>query len=158
MAEIAWTETLLTGLAQLLDTEGVGTWRPDDTYEDSDGEIQPAIVLIDLPTEPEQVICLTDYPLEDQPGGADAIVGIQVRIRGTRDPMVALRLRDQVYRAFHGRRNLTFDPVDPDTGEQVRIAQIYRNSATPIGPDGQGRQERSENYYAQVTRAYADID
>jgi len=154
----AWTRTLLEGLADLLDQAGVGHWRPDETYEDSDGEVEPAIVLIDLPETPERVICLTDYPVMDEPGAADAIVGVQVRTRGGRDPLDASDLRDGAYSVLHGLRSVTFIPAGGAEGDPVVVAQVYRQNATPIGPDSQGRYERSENYYVHVNRAGADLD
>lgn len=158
MAAQAWTRTLLEGLAGLLDQAGVSYWLPDGVAEDSDGPIEPATFLIDLPATPDRVVCLTDYPVADDPGMADAIIGVQVRVRGGRDPLEASDTRDGVYSVFHGLRAVTFTPPPGDDGELVVIAQMYRQNATPIGPDGQGRNERVENYYVHVNRAGADLD
>ena len=60
-----YTETLLVGLAELLDTAGAGTFSSSDPYDEASE--QPMIVLIELPQAPERLICLTDYPVDDDP-------------------------------------------------------------------------------------------
>lgn len=149
----SWTEQLLTGLAVMLDDAGVGTWREGTAYQAN----EIAITLVEIPPDPERVICLTDYPLEDDPSLSEGLVGVQVRTRGGRSPMVARALSDGVFDVLHGRRSIVFGE---GTAFEVRVAHIYRNSATPIGPDSQGRHERSESYYVHVNRARqgADID
>lgn len=109
------------------------------------------IVLIELPQAPERLICLTDYPVDDDPESTEAIIAVQVRTRGDRNPLTARRYADAVYAALHGRTGLVFG----EGAGAVVVAHIYRMSATPIGPDSQGRHERSENYYVHVNRASA---
>lgn len=150
----SWTETLLTGLAEMLHDAGVGRWESDPEAPIADGAT-PAIVLIVLPEQPERLICLTDYPVTDTPGLSEAIVGVQVRVRGGRNPLTASAPRDGVYAALHGRQAFV---LGADTDYPVTVSHIYRQSAAPIGPDSQGRQERVENYYVHVNRATADND
>lgn len=153
MATVAsWTEQLLTGLAELIDAAGVGRWEQDTVLADGD---VPAVCLIELPAEITNVICLTDYPVEDDPSTTDGIVGVQVRTRGGRNPLDARRFADGVFEALHGLHGFVLGELGP---YPVTVAHIYRNSATPIGPDSQGRHERSENYYVHVNRASAGRD
>lgn len=142
---MAFTSDLLTGLAQLLDDAGVGTYSPVAA-----STVEPAITVINLPPAPERVICLTDYPVSDDPSLADVIVGVQVRIRGTRDPLVASNIRDDVYDQLHGLAGVIINGVP--------VAHIYRQSTIPLGPDGLGRYERTENYYVHASRAGANTD
>ncbi len=147
----SWTETLLVGLAEMLDAAGAGSWSPDAAPAAG----SPAIFLITLPEQPEHVICLTDYPIEDNPGQSEAIVGVQVRVRAGRSPLVTSATRDAIYDALHGRQGFV---LGAGTAWPVTVAHIYRQNASPIGPDSQGRTERVENYYVHVNRATADSD
>ena len=149
----SWTETLLVGLAELLADAGIGAFDADSISVGT--AALPAIHLITLPEQPEHVICLTDYPVTDDPGMTEAIVGVQVRTRGGRAPFTASQYRDGVYEQLHGRTHLVLGAV---TAYPVIVAHIYRQSATPIGPDSQGRQERVENYYVHVNRSSAASD
>lgn len=142
-----FTETLLVGIAELLDAGGAGVWSASDPYDPASGSA--IITLVEIPQEPQRVICLTDYPVEDDPGTTEGIIGLQVRTRGDRNPMTARRLADGVFYLLHGLTGLTFGS-GPNA---VSVAHIYRESATPIGPDSQGRHERSESYYVHVNRA-----
>lgn len=151
-APTSWTESLLVGIAELLDAAGAGTYSDGTAYAEGD----TAIVLIELPDAPERVICLTDYPIEDDPSNGEGIVGVQVRTRaGRTDPLAPRALADAVFATLQGRRNLSFGAA---TAYPVTVSHIYRESATPIGPDSQGRHERSENYYVHVVRTSAGID
>lgn len=136
---------LLTGLAELLDTAGVGVWSPSA----APGATDVAICLIVLPQSPERIICLTDYPVSADPRLTDAVIGIQVRVRGTDDPAVASDLRDAVYDAIQGQSITTLGTAP----NAVVVSSIAWQSEVPLGPDGLGRYERTINYYVRVNRA-----
>lgn len=135
---------LLTGLAHLLHVAGVGNFTPTEPATESGG--LPAITLINLPPGPDRVICLTDYPLQADPALTEVTIGIQVRVRGTRDPLVASGIRDAAYDALHGISGLTLS-----TG--LHLVHMYWVSESPIGPDELDRYERTINYYVNANRA-----
>jgi hypothetical protein len=137
---VGWTNDLMTGLGELLAAAGVGQWNPDGVYADGDIGITVGV----LPQTPEQVICLTPYPVDDRPGMVDVTVGMQIRCRGTADPRVVQDLADAVYDALHG--------ATPGTVHGIQVAQVFWQSGAPLGADQLGRWERSENYYAQASR------
>lgn len=137
---MGWTTSLLAGLAQLLDDGGVGVWNPDGTYTTD----QVGITITGVPQQPDRIICLTDYLVEDTPGLVDVTVGVQFRFRGTRDPRVIKDLADGVYDVLHGRANFT--------AGGVAVAQLWRQSFAQLGPDQNGRWERTDNYYLQAAR------
>jgi len=140
---MGWTTGLITGLAELLATSGVGVWRPDGGYDAADVAI---VAGPSLPQAPDQVICLTPYVLPgDLPGMTETTVGVQVRCRGTADPRVAEDLADAVRDQLHGLSGV-------DLGG-VPVSQMWRQSGTPIGPDGNHRALRLDNYYVQANRA-----
>jgi len=138
---MAWTENLITGLAQYLAAGGVGVWRPTGVY--TAGEV--AIVYRAIPQTPDQVITLAAYPIgSTNPGLADHDTAVQVRIRGTADPLVCDALADAVFDLLDSATGLSFGGV--------RVPQMWRQSYTSLGQDTNNRWERSENYYLQTMR------
>lgn len=141
---------LLTGLAELLDSAGVGTWSPGAPPPAGD----VAITLIDLPQSPERIVCLTDYPIAADGRLQDVTIGVQVRVRGTTSPGVAADLRDGVFDALNGL-GVTVLGTAPD---QVAVSAIDWQSELPLGPDQLGRHERVINYYVRCPRPSARLE
>lgn len=133
------TSSLLEGLAQLMESAGLGVYRPDGVYED--GEV--GIFLHRLPEAPDKAYALTPYPVEDT-GLTDVIDGIQVRMRAGPDPREVADMSDAVRDALHNRRG--------DVLGGVHVALIWRQSQAPMGQDTHGREEISSNYYLRSTR------
>lgn len=140
---MSWTVDLVTGVAEMLAAAEVGAWRPTGTYVDG----ETAIVLGPPPQSPERAVALTSYPVSDDAELSDVVVGLQVRFRGSRDPRDVDDLADAVYEVLHGARGLVLGGV--------HTAQIYRQSALPLGLDGNARPERADNYYLQAARPTA---
>lgn len=138
---------LLRGLAHHLHAAGVGNYTPDAVAAELNG--LPAITLINLPPSPDRVICLTDYPLQADPALSEVVIGVQLRIRGTRDPMVASDIRDAAYDALQGIRGLILSTGLP-------LVHMYWQSEAPIGPDDLDRYERTINYYVHTNRAVGE--
>lgn len=147
------TTTLLTCLAQHLEDASVGNWDPEGTYSpDTVG-----IYLKALPgteTDPDTALALAAYGVDDTPGwddhadgGRAVTVGVQVRVRGTRDPRVVDDLTDAVYRALHNTPGLVLGDDTP-----VPVALIWRVSLAELGPDDEGRWETASNFYARLDR------
>jgi hypothetical protein len=64
---------LVTGLAQLLAAQGVGTWRANGAYVAG----ETGILLRTLPQAPDRVISLAAYGVDDDPTLSDDTVGLQ---------------------------------------------------------------------------------
>jgi len=140
---MGFTVDLVTGLAEYLAAGGVGEWNADLAANPS-GDQVAIVVGPNLPQTPDRVVCLTPYPLVDEPGMSEVTVGVQVRCRGTVDPRVAEDLADAVYDRLHGATQLTLGAVP--------VAQVWRASSAVLGPDSNHRHERSDNYYLQANR------
>ena len=133
---------LLTGIAQLLATAGLGTWRDTGIYTAA----ETGIVMDTVPATPDRVITLTDYVVSDDPTLSDSIIGVQVRTRwGGQDPRPVKDLDGSIFDALHG-----LDGVDLVGG--VHIVSMFRRSGTSMGQDANSRWGRSSNYYATVHR------
>lgn len=128
---------MLTGVAEALHAAGVGVWNPTDAA--AAGSVPIAIG--STPPNAEQSVTLIDYTLTANPRLSDRLIGLNVRIRGTRAPAAARELAEAVYAALQGRRTLPNGQL---------ISQIYWQSEVQIGPDQNGRYERSINYYVQM--------
>jgi hypothetical protein len=139
-----FTTNLLTGIAEHLYAAGVGVWSPSTPPAADD----VLIVHTAFPSVPDQVVCLTAYPVSVAAGLTDAVVGVQVRCRGSRNPRASLDLDDAVTDALNGLRRATLGTAPDD----VVVSQIHWQSSTPLGPDSNGRYERSTNFYVQVNR------
>lgn len=138
---------LLRGIAQHLHDAGVGNYTPGSVAAELNG--LPAITLVNLPNDPDRVICLTDYPIQADPLLTEVVIGVQLRIRGTSSPMVASDIRDAAYDALQGVNGLILS-----TG--VPLVHMYWQSEAPIGPDNQDRYERTVNYYVHTNRTAGD--
>ncbi|MFF5228449.1 minor capsid protein [Dactylosporangium sp. NPDC000521] len=140
-----WTSRLLTGMAEHLAAAGIAQWRPDGpAYLAS----ETGILVRAVPPQPDRVITLAAYPIATTRRGlADHDTGVQVRLRGDTDPRDCDDLADAVFEELDGATNLTWGGV--------RVVQIGRASYTSLGQDGNGRWERSENYYLQTMRPTA---
>ena len=133
---------LLTGIAQLLATAGLGTWRDTGIYTTA----ETGIVFDTVPQSPDRVITLTDYVVSDDPALSDSVIGVQVRTRwGGQDPRPVKDLDGGIFDALHGLEGVTL------TGG-VHIVSMFRRSGTSMGQDTNNRWGRSSNYYATVHR------
>ena len=133
---------LLTGIAQLLATAGLGTWRDTGVYTAA----ETGIVMDTVPASPDRVITLTDYVVADDPTLSDSVIGVQVRTRwGGQDPRPVKDLDGSIFDVLHGM------PATTLTGG-VRVVSCFRRSGTSMGQDLNGRWGRSSNYYATVHR------
>ncbi|MDP9799346.1 hypothetical protein J2S43_007858 [Catenuloplanes nepalensis] len=136
-----WTARLLTGLAEHLAAAGIGAWRPDGSpYRAA----ETAIVYRSIPPAPDRLITLAPYPVTGQPGLADVVQAVQIRLRGTADPRACDDLADAIYNLLDGASGLRWGGI--------AVVQVYRQSHTSLGQDGTGRWERSENYYVAAMR------
>lgn len=136
-----WTTNLITGIAELLSDAGVGEWRPDGPAYTAN---EVGILMRAVPSQPDRVITLAPSIVASPIGLSDFIQGVQIRCRGTTDPRVCEDLGDQVFDLLDSASRLTLGGVS--------VVQIYRQSHTPLGQDGNGRWESSSNYYAEAMR------
>lgn len=147
---MGYTTDLITGIASYLEAQGVGQWEPVVTVMTG-----TLITGREPPSEPDRVIALAEYPVEDDARLSDAIIGLNVILRGLPDdPRSVLDLRDAVYDALHGLEHFDLGP----TGNGVRLNLVWRQSATPLSADESGRHRRSENYYLRVNRPHPRLE
>ena len=140
MAGDGWTSRLLTGLAEHLATAGAGVWRASGVYQPD----EVGIVIRSIPQRPDQVITLAAYPVSSTPGLADVTVGVQIRVRGTKDPRTAEDLGDAIFDALDSAEGLDWGGIP--------VVQVYRQSYSALGADDAGRWEISSNYYVEAMR------
>ncbi|MET8765469.1 minor capsid protein [Streptomyces sp. NPDC004658] len=131
---------LLTGIAALLATEGVGVYSPDDVLPAD----ATAVVLGRTPDGPDRVLCLTPYPVADD-DTTDAITAIQVRMRAGTDPTDLVQLANDVFSVLHNRQHY-------EAGG-VHVELSWRQSQAWIGQDDRGRMELTSNYYFRTVRS-----
>jgi len=133
---------LLTGIAQLLATASLGTWRDTGIYTAA----ETGIVFDTVPATPDRVITLTDYVVSDDPTLSDSVIGVQVRTRWAgADPRPVKDLDGAIFNALHGLESVTL------TGG-IHIVSMFRRSGTSMGQDLNSRWARSSNYYCTVWR------
>lgn len=139
-----WTSRLLTGLAEHLAAAGIATWRPSGSYQAAEVGIYIRVI----PTSPDRIITLAPYVVASPPGTADYTLGVQIRVRGTKDPRVAEDLADAVFDALDSAQGLTWGGIS--------VVQVYRQSYTALGADANSRWETSSNYYVEAMRPTAN--
>lgn len=134
---------LLTGLAAYIAAGGIGaSYSTSGAYT----SLQTGIVLGSIPQQPDRIITLTTYGVEDSPALSDSIVGVQVRTRmNGQDKRLVDDLDDAVFNLLHGLTNVTL------TGG-VTIVQMLRQSSGTLGQDETGRWSDFSNYYATTWR------
>lgn len=138
-----WTSRLLTGLATHLAAAGIGLWRPTGAYQPG----ETAIIIRAIPATPDRIITLAAYPAGAAPGNASITTGIQIRLRGSKDPRDVDDLADAIFDLL--------DSSGPHDWNGVGVSQVYRQSYATLGADSTGRWERSENYYTDAERPTA---
>lgn len=139
---MGFSDQLLAGVAQFLEDAGVGTWQPTGAY--AAGALNP-IFMSQTPGTPDRVMTLTPYTVSDDPSLSDSVQGLQVRLRGTKDPRVVQDMDDAIFDRLHGATGVTLPGG-------VRLVMALRRSGTPLGADGSGRLERTSNYHLSVHR------
>lgn len=142
---MGFTTDLLTGVAQLLAARSVAEWKPTGAYDAAEIGI-----VLGVPTQqPISLVALAAYANVDSPALSDSTVGLQVRVRGPNaDPTPADDLADAVFDVLQGFRG--------DLPNEVHVVYAKRTSTYPLGIDGNGRQERTDNYDLTVHRPSAN--
>lgn len=135
-----WTSRLLTGLAEHLAAAGIAIWRPSGSYQAS----EVGIYIRAVPISPDRIITLAPYVVASPPGTADYTLGVQIRVRGTKDPRATEDLADAIFDALDSAHGLLWGGVP--------IVQVYRQSYAALGADSNGRWETSSNYYVEAMR------
>jgi len=125
------TAQVTTTVCVILDAAGVGEWRPTGAYTTAEvGIFYGAIA-----AAPDRGIGVTTYMQTDDVETGLAVRMVQLWCRGTHgDPRGADVLADAAFAALHGIYH------------RSGLASITRKSSAPMGADGNGRQERSDNY------------
>lgn len=133
--------SLPEAIALHLQSLGHGAYRNSGAPY-ADGEV--AIVLEAMPATPSRAICITQYAgIEadsklpwDEPR-------LQIRVRGTRDPMISRDTAQEIYDELHG--------LGPQTLSAVRLQLIIGLGSGPetLGLDENQRFEHAVNF--QVT-------
>lgn len=138
---MSYTADLTAAVAAYLAAGSVGTWKPNTPYIDSD---PTPIVLQSMPGAPDSVLVIADYSISDEYADSDSVIGLQVTMRGDRDPRTVAALSDAVFDRLQGLQGLDFPGG--------RVVMAWRSSETPNGEDGNNRHIRSANYYLTVWR------
>lgn len=131
---------LMTGLAQLIHTNGIGVFATSGTYADDVW----AIFLGLTPDKPDRAITLMSYPVEDT-DLINVITGVQFRFRGTRDPREVENVSDAIYDLIHNKSHYVVNGVP--------INLSWRQSGAWMGQDANQRVERVENFYLHAERS-----
>lgn len=140
---MGFTNDLLVGVAQLLHSRGAAVWKPTGAYTENEVGI-----VLGAPTQsPRSLIALAAYGNVDAPALSDSSVGVQFRLRSpSADSTPADDLADGIFDALQGLRA---------TLNGIRVVYAKRTSTYPLGIDGNGRQERTDNYDLTVHRPSA---
>jgi hypothetical protein len=140
---------LLVGIAEELHAAGVGLWGGLTGVAASNG-VLPAIVLRQLPSEPAYVLCLSHYRLTADAKLTDTLIGINARARsGTKNPGPASLAIEAMFLRLHGLGRFRFGI---GTDHELRVTDMYWASEADLGPDSNGRPERSANFYVQLNQ------
>ncbi|MEV8029268.1 minor capsid protein [Cellulosimicrobium funkei] len=123
-------------VAQQLAAAGVGTWNPDGVFTAG----QTAITLKQVPTNPDRVISVTVYNVNEDPDPRSVTQAwsVQVRTRAPGIPDEVDELADDVHEALECHHT--------QWPEGVFVQRAHRHNFAPLGPDGNRRHERVDNY------------
>lgn len=130
--------SLLGAIGQYLEAQGVAKWGIPWSTTDT------AISLDAFPASPDKAIAMTLYTVNN-PGGTDAVMGLQLRIRGEpKSRTVDKDLLDRAEDALHGVRNTTWGGIP--------IVYVEHRSGSYLGTDTANRPEHTLNFYITLTR------
>lgn len=136
---------LLRGLAMHLQANGIGVWKESGSY--SAAEI--GITLHAVPQQPDGIITLSAYGVDDDPALSDSIEGVQVRVRrGGANPTPTNDLADRIFNLLHGAHDFRLPSPDDDPG--VWVVQCLRRSHVSGGQDQNNRWSDLQNFYITV--------
>lgn len=133
---------LVAGVAQLLATAGVGTWRATGSYLTTD---PTPIYVQEAPGSPHRVITVAHYPVSNVARTRDSIEGVQVRNRGLPgDTRETSDDADAIRAALDGRQHVLLGAT--------HVSLIEWQSGAPLGQDGNRRWETVQNFYLLTAR------
>lgn len=123
---------LTNAVCALLDSLGLGEWRPAGPVYTA---AETGIFYGAIGATPDRAIGVSVYATDDDVVTGEATRWAQLRYRGPRNaPNGADTIAGAVFTAVHG------------TYHAGGIARLVRTSSAPLGADGNGRQERADNY------------
>lgn len=127
--------TLLTALSWRLHAAGVAVFNPSGIYDSADTAVTWKV----LPGEPDRVLALNVYSLEESPNPADStrVFRVQLRGRSGGDPVAVDDLLDAAHTALEAHHA---------EWSGLRIDRSHRISVAQMGADSNRRQERADNY------------
>lgn len=135
-----YNSKLMTGLAQLIQDEGLATFATTGTYPPEAWGLFIGLT----PDQPDRACALMSYPVEDT-DLAVVITGVQFRLRGSRDPREVENMSDALYDLFHNRSHYVVNGI--------HIELSWRQSGAWMGQDANQRVERVENFYLHADRS-----
>ncbi|MYX36726.1 hypothetical protein GTY85_25320 [Streptomyces sp. SID8377] len=136
---------LVDGLAQVLDANAVGTYSPDGVFAPTDTAITDTV----LPSSTDRAVVLAAYFTQEYTTLSDCTVLLQVRTRAGLDPRDVARLDGAVHAVLHASGPYTFG--------SARVLLVNRVSAGYLGPDAQGRHERTSNYQIRAHQTHPKL-
>ncbi len=135
-----YNSKLMTGLAQLIEDEGLGTFATSGTYPPDVWGLFIGLT----PDQPDRACSLMSYPVADTDLTV-VITGVQFRLRGTRDPREVENMSDALYDLLHNRSHYVVNGI--------HIELSWRQSGAWMGQDANQRVERVENFYLHADRS-----
>jgi hypothetical protein len=140
---VGWTTDILTGLAERIDTAGIGTYEATAAYDPA--ATVPVITLQQLPDQPVAAIALA-YFSSGGTGGVTAAV--EIAIRGDADPTSPDAISDAIWTLLDNAADLMLGAV--------HVALMYRQTSASLGLDTHGRWSRSDTYLLVADRPSAN--
>lgn len=139
---------LLLGLAEDLEARGIANWAGEGAAAVASGGL-PGVTLRQLPPQPAFVVCLVDYDASMNARLTDSGINVNVRIRSDAGPSKASLIAGQITNAWHALGHYRFGI---GTDHELRITDVQWQSETALGPDTNGRHERSVNFLVLLNR------
>lgn len=137
----SYNSALMEGVGELLSGQGLAAFSTDPAFAyPADGW---AVFLNLTPDKPDRAITLMTYPVEDT-DLTNVVTGLQIKLRGGRDPREVEAMSDALYDLLHMRGHYELG------GVAVNLS--WRQSGAWLGRDGNERIERSENFYLRTER------
>ncbi|TKR27135.1 hypothetical protein FA014_01905 [Cellulomonas hominis] len=128
--------TVAVALVEHLDASTSLVWRPQGSYAAGDH----ALTIKAVPASPDVVCSVTVYDVDDDPDPRQVrrTFAVQLRFRAASRPDAVDQVADEVFAVLHARHHTRLGGI--------RVARCARVSVAPLGPDNNGRHERTDNY------------